>query len=104
MMANASQIQVEGRPIDSGAPTGGVVVHRDVSPNYLEMLKIPILEGRGFEEADLDLPNGAVILSKKLASRIFDGPYLPVVGVVAGARNAGLSGKDRIDFPSRYPH
>ncbi len=111
MTAIASQIQVQGRPIDTSAPTGGMVVHRDVSPTYLEMLKIPILEGRDFEEADLDLPNGAVILSKKLATRIFpngqavgrsvrifDGPFLPVVGIVADARNAGLSGKDEPEF------
>lgn len=56
-----STIQVEGRPANRGSPTGGMVVHRQVTPDYFAILDIPILQGRAFTEADRNGPEDAVL-------------------------------------------
>jgi len=106
-----STIQVEGRPADTGSPTGGMVVHRQVTPDYFAILGIPILQGRAFTEDDRNGPEDAVLLSQSLARRLFpnqipigqrvrafDGPYRPVLGVVSDVKNAGLTGKDDPEY------
>ena len=111
MLAISSQIQVEGRPAQTTAPTGGMVVLRSVTPAYFAMLQIPLLEGRLFTEEDRAAPVGTIILSKRMAQRLFPGgsavghqirvyenPYAQVVGVVADVRNAGLTGKDDPEY------
>jgi putative ABC transport system permease protein len=103
MGAIFSHFQVEGRPPTSGAPAGGRVLHRQVTPGYFSILGIPFLSGQTFTDVDPD----AIILSQALARRLFvdqspigqrlrvhNGPFRTIVGVVADVRNAGLTGKD----------
>ncbi len=112
-----STIQVEGRPADTGSPTGGMVVHRQVTPDYFAILGIPILQGRAFTEDDRNGPEDAVLLSQSLARRLFpnqipigqrvrafDGPYRPVLGVVSDVKNAGLTGKDDPEYYELHRH
>ncbi len=81
----------------------GIVLWRYITPGYFATLGIPILEGRGFNDADRAEAT-AVILSRKLARRLF-GAASPlgrsfrlgneitvnVIGVVGDVKNQGLS-------------
>jgi putative ABC transport system permease protein len=49
-----------------------------VLPGYFEALRTPILEGRGFTEADNDPKQSVVIIDQLLASKAF--PHEPAVG------------------------
>jgi predicted permease len=106
-----STLQVEGRPANTGAPTGGMVVHRQITPHYFSILGIPIVRGRAFTEEDRRGPEDLVIISESLARRLFpqqnpigqrmrafDGPFRPILGVAADVRNAGLTGKDDPEY------
>jgi putative ABC transport system permease protein len=99
-----SSIRVEGRPAsEKGA--GGLVGWRAVTPGYLRMLDIPIVEGRGFIASDRDADADAIVLSRTLANRLFrgasalhqrmqldppSGPWYDVVGVAGDVKNGGL--------------
>ena len=98
-------IHPEGHPpFEKG--TGGMVAWRAVTPGYFKMLDIPIIGGRGFVAADRDPDVNVIILSKKLAGRLFPGenpigrrlqftppglPWYDVVGIAANVKNAGLT-------------
>jgi predicted permease len=94
-------IEVAGQPEYKGG-TGGTVTLRTVTPRYFAALGIPV-RGRAFEEADRDPSGAAVILSDRLARRLFPGEeplghklrdfnqlWLTVVGVAANVKNNGL--------------
>lgn len=80
---------------------------RRVSPNFLEMISVPVLRGRGFTDADDAAAPKVAIINETLARRVFGDQdpigrdiALPlgrdervsyrVVGVSADFRNAGL--------------
>jgi len=93
------------RPIEEG--TGGLVFNRWTTPGYFRALGIPILEGRGFREAERSGPASTLVLSQSLASTLFPGQsavgkrvqfrysepptWLEVIGVAGDVRNRGLS-------------
>ncbi len=91
---------------------GGTVVLRSVTPGYFHILRIPILEGRGFREEDRTSTDHLIVLSKLLARRLFPqgdaigqhiqraqyAPYfkldptlLTIVGVAGDVKNQGLA-------------
>ena len=84
---------------------GGMVAFRDVTPEYFRLLQIPILAGRGFNQQDRTPSQNSLVLSLKLARRIFGdinplgqqivlspgSPPMTVVGVVADVKNNGLT-------------
>jgi putative ABC transport system permease protein len=64
--------QVVGRP----APEGdwGESHLRTISANYFDVLGIPLLKGRAFDERDrADAPGGVVIVNRTFAERLFPG-------------------------------
>lgn len=90
-------------PFDKG--TGGMVAWRAVTPGYFKMLGIPIIEGRSFAGSDRGSQGNVIILSRRLADRLFPaedpvgrrvqftpppGPWYDVVGIAGNVRNAGL--------------
>ncbi len=95
-----STIAVEGRPPQPEG-TGGMVSWRYVTPGYFTALGIPIVRGRGFTERDRDPSSFAVIVSERLARRLFpnedpigkrilrdpQGQWSTVVGVARDASN-----------------
>jgi putative ABC transport system permease protein len=99
-------ISVDGRPPAPGP--GGTVTTRHITPDYFRALGIPLVRGRPFVRADMDAAEGMVILSDRLAGRLFpDGGAVghsikpagwpktyTVVGIAADARNAGLTVED----------
>ncbi|HSB74636.1 MAG TPA: ABC transporter permease, partial [Terriglobales bacterium] len=96
-------IAVHGRPRFAEG-TGGDVAWRSVTPQYFSALDIPILHGRGFNEADRGPDQHVIILSRKLAERLFpggdplgqqlqlgEGPWYTVIGVAEDVKNGGVA-------------
>jgi len=111
---------VAGRP-PTPSGLGGSVTVRAVTPGYFHILKIPILQGRGFTEEDRTSGANLMILSKLLAARLFpqgnalgqhiqiptylpyfalNGPVFTVVGVAENVKNEGLTGQDDPEYYS----
>ena len=55
-VAVADAIPPEGRPDNTGSPTGGMVVHRQVTLHYFSILGIKTVRGRAFAEEDSRRP------------------------------------------------
>jgi len=68
-----SMIEKEGQPVNRNQRTGGMVVCRNVTPQYFVTLSIPILRGRGFTESDRRSSDEYIILSNALAHQLFPG-------------------------------
>jgi predicted permease len=106
-----NNIAVAGRPKPMDG-TGGMVAWRWVTPEYFNILSIPIVRGRNFTEEQRSSSEHYLILSSLLAARLFgsedpigqhvqpvpDGPWYTVQGVAADVRNAGLAGAEKPEF------
>jgi putative ABC transport system permease protein len=109
-----SAIAVDGRPKPTGG-TGGLVAWRWVTPDYFKALDIPILEGRGFTEEQMESSERLVVLSNSLSARLFPGqdpigqhlrlayggandPPYTVVGIAADVKNGGLANADEPEY------
>ena len=104
-------LRVEGRP-QLADGTGGTVAWRWVTPDYFRALRIPILHGRGFTEADRNSAAHFMIVSQSLARYLFqnedpigrhlqpglEGPWYTIVGVAANVKNGGLMGGDEPEY------
>jgi ABC-type antimicrobial peptide transport system permease subunit len=88
-----------------------------VTPGYFEMLGIPILEGRGFAPSDQDEHAAAMVVSQRLADRLFpghsaigqrlqlslpSGPWYTVVGVAGEVTYLNESGRVGRTDPEYY--
>jgi putative ABC transport system permease protein len=97
-------ITVEERDTQGQQPS--VVERSSVTPNYFHLLRIPVLRGRFFEEADDDkTPQVAVIneafartywphedaLGRRFKRNRVDSPWITVVGIIANARTESLA-------------
>jgi predicted permease len=99
MGANAPRIEIEGRPSTDPkqAPRVFTVVQ---TPDFLSTIGLPILTGRGFEDADGELGRENAVITRTFAARHWPertavgqrfrfiegkapGPWLTVVGVCA---------------------
>ena len=97
-------LKVLGQP-DSGRIETGLTAWRSVTPEYFNLLGIPILRGRNFEEAETTSKKNSVIVSASLARRVFRGeqpigktmqltpgsPIYTVIGVARDVKNEGLA-------------
>jgi predicted permease len=84
------------------APNGNMnLIYNLVSPSYFDVLEVPLISGRLFDESDLH--DGACIVSEAFARRFFpqkspigetiqenDQPPLPIIGVVGDTKLANL--------------
>ena len=116
--ARLAELAVTGRPRPT-VDLNRTVVRRAVTPGYFHVLEIPIIEGRGFIDAERSTNENPVIMSRQLVGLLFPGedpvgkhfqigtfePYLvlggPVytlVGIAADVKNAGLTGRDDPEF------
>ena len=89
-----------------------------VTPGYFEVMRIPLLRGRFFEEADKD--RNVVVIDEAMARRYFAGedpigrrmagtddhqmPALEIIGVVGHVQNYTLEGKGPVDMAYYVPH
>ena len=98
-------VRAQDKPLDNPelAPSGDRYV---VSADYMRTMRIPILEGRAFTDADAaDSAAPVTIVSAELAARIWPGesalgkriqvgdtasPWRTVIGVAANVRHSGL--------------
>lgn len=95
------------RPVPEGT-SEPVAAWSAVTPGYFTALRIPLLEGRGFEPFDTGGPAPVVVVSRSWADRHYPGasalgrqlysggcrscPPVTVVGVVGDVKYLGLSG------------
>ncbi|HMU62270.1 MAG TPA: ABC transporter permease [Gemmatimonadales bacterium] len=95
---------------------GTQVVHREISPDYLEVMRIPLVRGRGIEPADRPGTEQVVLINEALADRYFpdEDPvglrvsfdrvpdstsnWLTIVGIVGSERQAGLDREPMPEF------
>ena len=104
-------IQVLGQPpFEDG--TGGMVAWRAVSAGYFRTLQIPIRAGRAFVETDRDPDARVMIISGRLATRLFGASeavgqrlrftdaedIFTIVGVAGDVQNAGLGAAGDPEF------
>lgn len=100
---------VEGRPFKADG-TDPLADYRVVSTGYFQAMGIPLLQGRIFTDDDANERYTPIVISRKLAHRLFpDGadpigqrlrfgpaaPWMPIVGVVEDARNRSLTEEPR---------
>ncbi len=92
--------------------TGGLVAWRYVTPGFFTTLRIPVVEGRVFNEEDRRPGETLCMVSRSLARSLFkgqtplgehlrfgpDGAWARVVGVAADVKNAGLVGQDNPEY------
>jgi predicted permease len=100
--------------------TGAVVTYRLVSPDYFRALDIPILQGKSFNDQELNSSEHSLVVSQWLATLLFPGKsavgqrvrfgsgvddvWCTVVGVAANVKNGGLTGEEEPEYyvPRRY--
>jgi predicted permease len=108
-----ASIVVNGVRFTNG--TGGLVAWRWATPVYFRIIGIPLLRGSGFTTEQQDSTEHFIVLSQAIAAQLFPaqdpigqhlqvaggGPQDPqytVVGVVADAKNGGLTGADEPEY------
>ena len=105
-------IDIEGKPRRPEG-TGGMMGWRYVTPGYFQALGIPIVRGRAFTEQDRAPSTFTVVLSQKLAQRLFpnedpigkhilkgpQGQWTTVIGV---AHDVTTLGATRESWPEYY--
>jgi putative ABC transport system permease protein len=99
-----SQLRLEGEVVDAAAlPVAFTTI---ASPGYFETMRIPLLRGRTFTDADGAESPFVAIVNETAARRLFpagaalgrrlrvsedgDAPWFEVVGIVGDTRNRGL--------------
>jgi predicted permease len=109
----SSDFSVAGR----GREEFGIdVVHREISPGYHDVLKIPLIRGRSFTNADNGTAPPVLLINEALAKKYFanDDPigkrvafdrypdstsyWRTIVGVVGSERQQGLEFESRPEF------
>ncbi len=108
-----SEFGIAGRP---PMERGGEVLHRDVSPGYQKVMRVPLIRGRVFTDADrADAPN-VVLINQTLARKYFNdqdpvgqriafdrvpestSTWRTIVGVVGDERQGTLGQEARPEF------
>jgi putative ABC transport system permease protein len=93
-------LYVEGHPLAAGQQPPRVLLNR-VDPPYFEMMRVPLLRGRGFAETDNKTVPRVAIVNQKMAKQFWpnedpigkrfsifgpSGPFTEVVGVAQDAK------------------
>ncbi len=108
---NGGSIYIEGQVLDQSnrAPTGG---YNTVDPNYFQTMRMPILAGRAFTDADTNSSLLVAVINQSMAKTLWPnqdpighkfsykgekGPFVTIVGV---ARNARVN--DLLHEPRNY--
>lgn len=102
---NANDTRIEGYVKKEGGPDENVDFYNTVAPNYFETMRIPIIEGRSFDQRDGLGGTQTAIINQTMA-RAFYGNQSPIgrriggnqkgenwkiiVGVAADVKNAGI--------------
>jgi putative ABC transport system permease protein len=86
----SSDFRIEGRP-EPEPGKAPVASNRSVTPNYFEMMRIPLKRGRYFNEQDRRGAMGAAIINEALVRQYFDGqdPIGMRIHEIAANQNEG---------------
>jgi len=102
---NANDMQIEGYVKKAGGPDQNVDYDQTVAPGCFEMLHIPLLDGRSFDERDGADSNKVAIVNATFARTFYGNespigrriredseksPWRTIVGVAADVKNAGI--------------
>ena len=105
-------IVIEGRPAEVFALQPNVAV-RVATPGYIQTMRIPLIAGRDFAEADTVGQKAVVLISQSMARQFFAGEnplgkrlrisFTPeisreVVGIVGDVKNRGLDVLERVSM------
>jgi putative ABC transport system permease protein len=94
--------KIEGKPEPKGLDDLPLADSRVISPDYFQMMSIPLLQGRAFTAADAKASPQTVIVNQAFAERYWPGEnplgrrlsnedeWMTVVGVVGDIRQSGL--------------
>jgi len=94
--------KVEGRPEPTGMQDTPLADFRVISPGYFQMMSIPVLQGRAFNDSDTKDAPPTVIVNHAFAERYWPGEnplgrrldggdgWMRVVGVVGDIHQSGL--------------
>jgi putative ABC transport system permease protein len=108
------EFSVEGQSIED-QKHNPIVNYQAVSPDYFQVMQIPLLRGRAFTERDTVRPDGhrdVAVISQRLAERIWpnadpigkrlncdgDGSCAEVIGIVADVKHNSLVDEAGYDF------
>nr|MDQ3070277.1 ADOP family duplicated permease [Acidobacteriota bacterium] len=107
-------LSIEAHPLPAGAPAW-TPDQRVVTPAYFDVMRIPMREGRAFDDRDTPAAPGAIIINETMARRYWSGrsavgqrvkpvwqtEWRTIVGVAADTRNRdlGASVEDEIYIP-----
>ncbi len=108
---NRTQITAEGQPVDEQS-RNPLANFQTVSPEYFDLLRVPLIQGRVFETRDNLEATRVCLVSERLARRLWPNEqsigkrlklgapddnahpdWLTVVGVVGDVRHQGLEGE-----------
>ncbi|HEU4416040.1 MAG TPA: ABC transporter permease, partial [Candidatus Angelobacter sp.] len=104
---SSMSVMIEGKP----APPMGMspfVAVTSISPEYLRVMRVPLISGRGFNESDVHTSTPVAIVNRTFVEHFFSGeealgkrfrvpapgppaPWITIVGVVGVVRNLGLA-------------
>jgi predicted permease len=98
----STTIEIQGRPTSDAARPE--VEFRRALHRYFETMQIPVMQGRGFTDADGPDAPTVIVVNQTLARRFFPGqsavgqhlrnsatgPWMEIVGVIGDIRHAGL--------------
>lgn len=106
-------VEMEGHPIIAGQTLAPMVWAGAVTPEYFQTMRIPLMEGRTFENTDGEKNEPVIVVSEETARRywpnesavgkhiraVWDNePWRTVVGVVGDVRQYDLAGNSRGDI------
>lgn len=102
---NANDTEFEGIPSDDPARPFNVDFWQFVTPDYVATMGIPVVDGRGFSETDVEGAPPVVLVNETLARRYWPGqsavgqrmrpgfgdvPWFTVVGVLKDVKQSGM--------------
>jgi predicted permease len=105
-------VELEGHPFVPGQAAVPLLWAGAVTPGYFRVLRVPVLQGRGFEDSDGEHARSVVLVSAATARRywpgqeavgrrvrvVWDEQWRTVVGVVGDVRQYTLSGRAPADI------
>ena len=100
-------VELEGHPLATTNPIAPLLWAGAVTPSYFRVMRMPLLRGRSFDEADAESTARVVLVSAATARRywpsedpigkrirvVWDSGWRTVVGVVGDVRQYDLSGR-----------
>ena len=105
-------VYIEGHPLASGQQPSHVLLNR-VDPPYFEMMRVPLLRGRGFAETDNETVPRVAIVNQKMAKLFWpnedaigkrfsifgsSGPFAEVVGVAQDGKYIVAALEESVPF------